>query len=124
MVERGSKVRILRKESYWFQDTGIVASIDKSGIRYPVIVRFNNLNYAGVNTNNFSEAEVLEIEKPAVKAKKASTAATGGKQTTIDERTRRTGSGTLGNTKDGAQQEAAGDNPNVEGAGNQGTESR
>ena len=124
MVERGSKVRILRKESYWFQDTGIVASIDKSGIRYPVIVRFNNLNYAGVNTNNFSEAEVLEIEKPTVKAKKASTAATGGKQTTIDERTRRTGSGTLGNTKDGAQQEAAGDNPNVEGAGNQGTESR
>ena len=124
MVERGSKVRILRKESYWFQDTGVVASIDKSGIRYPVIVRFNNLNYAGVNTNNFSEAELLEVEKPTAKAKKATTAATGGKQTTIDERTRRTGSGTLGNTKDGAQQEAAGDNPNVEGAGNQGTESR
>lgn len=125
MVERGSKVRILRKESYWFQDTGVVASIDQSGIRYPVIVRFNNLNYAGVNTNNFGMNEVLEVEKPkTTKAKKASTAATGGKQTTIDERTRRTGSGTMGDTKTGAQQEAAGDNPNVEGAGNQGTESR
>ena len=98
MVERGSKVRILRKESYWFQDTGTVASIDKSGIRYPVIVRFNNLNYAGVNTNNFSEAELLEVEKPTAK-KKASTAATGGKQTTIDERTRTTGQGAPLDTK-------------------------
>ena len=58
MVERGSKVRILRKESYWFQDTGVVATVDKSGILYPVIVRFNNLNYAGVNTNNFAENEL------------------------------------------------------------------
>ncbi len=99
MVERGSKVRILRKESYWFQDTGIVASVDQSGIRYPVIVRFNNINYAGVNTNNFSVDEVLEIEKPTPKAKKASTAATGGKQTTIDERTRTTGQGTPLDTK-------------------------
>src|SRR4028118_2387508 len=99
MVERGSKVRILRKESYWFQDTGVVASVDQSGIRYPVIVRFNNINYAGVNTNNFSVDEVLEIEKPTPKAKKASTAATGGKQTTIDERTRTTGQGTPLDTK-------------------------
>ena len=67
MVERGSKVRILRKESYWFQDTGIVASVDKSGIRYPVIVRFEKLNYAGVNTNNFAERELVEVEKPTQK---------------------------------------------------------
>ncbi len=124
MVERGSRVRILREESYWFQDTGLVASIDQSGIRYPVIVRFNNVNYAGVNTNNFSFEEVLEVEKPTAKAKKATTAASGGKQTTIDERTRTTGSGVKTAAKPSAQQESGDSDPLVEGGGNQGTEKR
>lgn len=124
MVERGSRVRILREESYWFQDTGLVASVDQSGIRYPVIVRFNNVNYAGVNTNNFSFEEVLEVEKPTPKAKKATTAASGGKQTTIDERTRTTGSGVKTAAKPSAQQESGDSDPLVEGGGNQGTEKR
>ena len=124
MVERGSKVRILRKESYWFQDTGIVASVDKSGIRYPVIVRFEKLNYAGVNTNNFAERELVEVEKPTPKEKKVVLSGAGSKNTPTDERVRRTGQGVLNDTKDAAQQEAAGDSSIVEGAGNQGTDSR
>ena len=54
MVDRNNTVRILRKESYWFNQTGTVASVDKSGIRYPVVVRFENVNYSGTNTNNFA----------------------------------------------------------------------
>ena len=62
MVERNNTVRILRKESYWFNQTGTVASVDKSGIRYPVVVRFTNVNYSGTNTNNFAIDELVVVK--------------------------------------------------------------
>nr|YP_010201368.1 photosystem I reaction center subunit IV [Skeletonema pseudocostatum]QGR23483.1 subunit IV of photosystem I [Skeletonema pseudocostatum]UAM91995.1 photosystem I reaction center subunit IV [Skeletonema pseudocostatum] len=63
MIDRSSKVRILRKESYWFNQVGTVATVDKSGIRYPVVVRFESVNYAGTNTNNFALDELVEVEE-------------------------------------------------------------
>ena len=63
MVDRNDTVRILRKESYWFNQTGTVATVDKSGIRYPVVVRFQNVNYSGTNTNNFAIDELVVVEK-------------------------------------------------------------
>lgn len=62
MVNRGEKVKILRKESYWFNQIGTVVTIDQSGIRYPVLVRFENVNYSGTNTNNFALNELAELD--------------------------------------------------------------
>ena len=63
MVDRGSVVQILRKESYWYNQTGIVATVDQSGIRYPVVVRFNSVNYSNTNTNNYALDELKEVKK-------------------------------------------------------------
>nr|YP_009399995.1 photosystem I reaction center subunit IV [Tolypiocladia glomerulata]ARW69814.1 photosystem I reaction center subunit IV [Tolypiocladia glomerulata] len=60
MIQKGSKVKILRKESYWYQDFGTVVKVDK-GFRYPILVRFTKPTYSGVNTNSFAETELLLV---------------------------------------------------------------
>ncbi len=123
MLERGAKVLVNRSESYWFKDEGVVVSFEKSKTKYPVIVRFNKVNYAGVNTNNFAESELEVIGSTNGKGTKS--AASGGKQTTIDSQTRRTGQGAKADVRPGAAPEAAAtDNPTKEGDPNQGTEKR
>ncbi|XP_019165788.1 PREDICTED: photosystem I reaction center subunit IV B, chloroplastic-like [Ipomoea nil] len=61
--KRGAKVRILRKESYWFKGVGSVVAVDQDPkTRYPVVVRFNKVNYANVSTNNYALDEVEEVK--------------------------------------------------------------
>jgi len=71
-IQRGAKVRVLRKESYWYRDVGTVAAVDTSGILYPVIVRSDKINYYNINTNNFREDELEVVEEPKPKAKASS----------------------------------------------------
>lgn len=64
MMQKGTKVKILRKESYWFNKIGIIISIEKSeGIRYPAVVKFDSVNYNGINTNNFGLGELEEYSE-------------------------------------------------------------
>mmetsp|Transcript_20799 Transcript_20799/g.48239 ORF Transcript_20799/g.48239 Transcript_20799/m.48239 type:complete len:139 (+) Transcript_20799:68-484(+) len=62
--KKGSQVRILRPESYWFQQRGTVVNVNqKANIKYPVTVKFDFVNYANVNTNGFALWEVQELKE-------------------------------------------------------------
>ncbi|KAG2713756.1 hypothetical protein I3760_04G190500 [Carya illinoinensis] len=60
--KRGAKVKILRRESYWYNGIGSVVAVDQDPkTRYPVVVRFNKVNYANVSTNNYALDEIVEV---------------------------------------------------------------
>jgi len=62
---RGSFVKINRPYSYWYNNVGKVVSVDQEdGILFPVTVRFDSVNYAGVSTNQFAIDEVEVTGKP------------------------------------------------------------
>ena len=54
---------------YWANELGTVASVDQSNVRYGVTVRFERVNYQGVNSNNYAVDELIEVEAPKAKAK-------------------------------------------------------
>lgn len=60
MIKKGCKVKVLRKESYWYKDVGTVFKVEEN-IKYPIAVRFNKQSYNGVNINNFSENELFVV---------------------------------------------------------------
>ena len=68
-IKRGSQVKILRPESYWYKRNGKVASIDDSGVRYGVTVRFDSVNYNGVNSSNYNISELVEVKNREYKLK-------------------------------------------------------
>ncbi|GAY40178.1 hypothetical protein CUMW_050050 [Citrus unshiu] len=57
------QVKILRRESYWYNGIGSVVAVDQDPkSRYPVVVRFNKVNYANVSTNNYALDEIEEVK--------------------------------------------------------------
>ncbi|GAB2277227.1 hypothetical protein Dimus_011934 [Dionaea muscipula] len=58
-----SQVRITRPESYWYKGVGSVVAVDQDpNSRYPVVVRFNKVNYANISTNNYALDEIEEVK--------------------------------------------------------------
>lgn len=61
-ITRGAKVRVIRKSSYWFNQIGtvITAESENRELYYGISVRFDNVNYSGLTSNNYC-LEDLEL---------------------------------------------------------------
>jgi hypothetical protein len=46
---------------YWLISFCVNRLIQQPGVRYPVVVRFTTVNYAGISTNNFAIDEIEEV---------------------------------------------------------------
>uniref|UniRef100_A0A0G4H6U3 Uncharacterized protein n=1 Tax=Chromera velia CCMP2878 TaxID=1169474 RepID=A0A0G4H6U3_9ALVE len=70
-IQKGSKVLILKPESYFYGFTGDVVVVDKNPFYpYGVTVKFPSMQYKGLNTFNFKLDELQEVAPPAPKKKK------------------------------------------------------
>ena len=58
LYDAGRRRRRGRSRRYWANDLGTVASVDQSNVRYGVVVRFEKVNYQGVNSNNYAPRRV------------------------------------------------------------------
>merc|ERR1719188_1366779 len=62
--KKGARVKILRPESFWFQGRGTVVNVNqKPEVKYPVTVKFDEVNYSEVNTNGFPLWEVEVVKE-------------------------------------------------------------
>ena len=60
-IKRGSTVKILKKESYWYKESGKIASIEESSaVLYGVYVRFEKINYNGHFTHAWKEKMTIK----------------------------------------------------------------
>ena len=57
-IKKGSKIKILRPESYWYLQYGQVMNVLSDDIKYNIQVRFDSENYNGLNTGNYNLSEV------------------------------------------------------------------
>merc|ERR1740117_741131 len=63
--KKGSWVRILRPDSYWYQEKGLVVNVAQfPNVKYPVSIKFEMMNYANVNVNSFALWEVEDAPAP------------------------------------------------------------
>jgi len=67
MVERGSSAD--SPEAYWFQDTGLVASIGRQSLPSDCPFQYRELRWC--QHQQFAQNELLEVEKPTPKAKRS-----------------------------------------------------